>query len=467
MDLQVCSLVGGQSTRDERAARLALAGRMDRSRNPLVLLLGALGCVAMGGFVVTRNSVIPLTCVVVLGIIALLVLDDGLIRWPDDPDAQARIVKWTLAALAVHLAVGLLITSSEALVGYLGPDARTYNFGARAIVDHWNTGVPMPSLPAGKEGFYFVLAAVYWAFGASTFGGVALNAVFGAALVPVVSDTTHRLFGPAAARYAAPLVVLVPGMIIWTSQLLKEACFLLLLALAANAAARLVDRVSPLPVLVLGLSLPALLTMRGQVGLVMLGGLVLGSVLGRKAVSGGLFGAALAAGVVALVVGLGVGASGYGKAVGTNLQEANAVRQNLAASASSGFETETDISTVGRALSFLPQGLLVATIGPFPWQLVGARQLPAIPDVVAWWYLVAVCCTGVAAARRTSGRRVLVIVVPAVAALAVIALVVGNYGTIVRERMQVLVLLAPVMALGIATRRARREAAGEPVPSLR
>jgi hypothetical protein len=38
-----------------------------------------------------------------------------------------------------------------------------------------------------------------------------------------------------------------------------------------------------------------------------------------------------------------------------------------------------------------------------------------------------------------------------------IALVVGNYGTIVRERMQILVLLAPVMALGLAVRRARHE----------
>lgn len=39
---------------------------------------------------------------------------------------------------------------------------------------------------------------------------------------------------------------------------------------------------------------------------------------------------------------------------------------------------------------------------------------------------------------------------PAVAITLLLSLVIGNYGTIIRERMQLLVLLAPVVALGLA-----------------
>jgi hypothetical membrane protein len=430
---------------------------MQRVPTALPVAGATVGCALTGAFIVHGSSVISLLSVAVLGTMALVALNRALIRWKDDPDAANRILKWTLVALAVHLVIGLLITSSDVLVNYLGPDARTYNAGARALVDHWAHGGAAPLFQSGKEGYYYVLGALYWAFGASTFGGIALNAVFGAALVPVVSDTTHRLFGAAAARYTAPLMLLVPGMIVWTSQLLKEAPFLLLLALAANAAARLVDRISLGSLLVLALALPLLLTLRGQLAIVILGGLVLGIVLGRQVLSGGVFGGIIASLLIAAVVGLGVGSAGYGKAVNSNLQEANLVRQGLAEAGNSGFQSEADISTVGRALSFLPTGLVVVAVGPFPWQLGGARQLVAIPDIIAWWYLIVMFASGWLAARRRSGRRLLVLVIPAVACMIEIALVVGNYGTIVRERMQILVLLAPVMALGLAVRRARRE----------
>lgn len=411
----------------------------------------------LGGLIAQRFSLIGVIALLPLGVMLLAALTHGLGRSSDDPEASARLLRWTLASFALHLVVGFVIIGSHSLRLYLGGDSFTYHQGALGILDHWKNGVPAPTFSAGKEGYYYLLAGLYFIFGPSTWAGVALNALFGAALVPLTADTTRRLFGSAAARYAPLVMVLTPGLILWPAQLLKEAPFLVLLALAANSAVRLAERFSPWPLLVLALSLPAMLAIRGQLALAIVGGLIIGIVFSREHVVGGAIGAVVATALVAGVITLGVGSSGYQSAVSTNLQQANQVRQGLSQSTASGFETDADISTVNHAVTFLPIGLTIVSVGPFPWQLAGARQLVVIPDVIAWWLYVAAIWWSRTAARRIAGRGALVLVIPAITMLGVLSLVVGNYGTLVRERMGVLVLLAPLVALGISVRWPRPE----------
>jgi hypothetical protein len=416
---------------------------------------------ALGAIVARITSVIGVIALVPLGVMALMALTQQLIRWTDIRSPQKRVLNWALASFAIHLVVGAAIASSSSIVSYLGPDAATYNDGARAILNHWTHGLPMPSFSAGKEGYYFLLAGLYWIFGASVWAGIALNALLAALMVPIVTDSTHRLFGPAAARYSPALMVIVPGMAIWPAQLLKEAPFLFLLAVASNCAIRLSKRFTLPPLALLAFTLPLLLTIRSQMGLALIGGLVVGIMLSREHISGGVVGAAAITLLMGTVLSLGLGSSGYNTAVNVNLKQANDVRNGLASTAKSGFQTDTDISTVQRAASFLPQGLVIVAVGPFPWQLHGGRQLVALPDTVAWWALGVTLWWGQRAARRMNGRKLLVVVIPALASMAVLALVIGNYGILVRERMQVLVLLAPLMALGLATRRVGQETDAE------
>jgi len=413
--------------------------------------------VASGGLVGRHSAAVGLLALVVVGILAIVATTQVLIGRLDEPEAVVVVRRWALASLGVHLAVGLIVVNSGTLTNFLGPDALTYDSLATQIAGHWSHGTAMPSLPAGKEGYYYVLAVVYWVFGHSTWAGVALNAMLAALLVPIVSDTTWRLFGRSAARYATAIVVVVPGIVLWTSQLLKEASFVFLVAVAANCAVRLVHRYSAGPLVVLAMVIPVLLSFRSQLGFAIGVGIFAGIVLGRGEVAGGLVGGLLVAALAAVVVGLGVGSSGYDTAVGSNLKQANAARQGLAA-ADSGFASQTDISSTPRAVIFLPLGLVTVAVGPFPWQLHGTRQLVAVPDILAWWVLAAAFWWGQRAARQR-GRQWLVLFIPAVAVAAVLALIIGNFGTVVRERMQVLVLLAPIMALGLAERRARRDAA--------
>lgn len=381
------------------------------------------------------------------------------------PAEQRRVMAWTMGAFAAHLGFGLVVSNVATLTRYLGGDALTYHGLSTQLLHHWTQGVAPPFVPAGKEGFYYVLASLYWVFGVHMSAGLVVNAAAAAALVPLVTDTTRRAMGEEAARYVAPMVVLLPGLFIWTSQLLKEAGILLFLAVAANCASRIVNRVTPAPLLGLAASVTFLFTFRGWVALVVLCGFLLGVVLGRHALFAGLStGLTVAALVALLVLGVGLGSSGYRKAVGSNLEQATMVRQDLAQSAQSGYGGAVDTSTPARALSYLPTGLIALGLGPFPWQVTSVRQLPALLDVSVWWMLIPSLLRGLGVARRKLGREWLLYLLPAATTSVLLALAIGNFGTVVRERMQVVVLLVPIIALGLAERARRRQPALAPVP---
>ena len=422
-------------------------------------------CLVLGLTVVRMGQVPALLVPTAVGVLALIALVRKFV--PDNGEDRliASLWRWTFASLVIHLLFALAVNFGGAS-SYLGPDASTYHRGALGIVDHWQNGLPMPSLPGGKEAYYFLLAALYWIFGPHELAGLAVNAVLAAAIVPVVADTTYRLFGARATRLVMPVMVLVPGMILWTSQLLKEAPILFLLAVAVNCGIRLVERVTLAPMVVLAATLPLLLSFRGPVGVAVILGVAGGVALGKSNLTSGVVAAVALIGLIAAVLGAGLGSSGYNTAVGTDLKQANLVRQDLSTSAASGFDRSADISTPEKAVSYLPRGLVALTFGPLPWQLRGLRQLVSLPDLLAWYFLLPSLVRGARTAQRTAGRRPLVLLLPGLIITLLLALVIGNYGTIVRERMQILVILAPVIALGLARRRAQPGLKTEPQAQL-
>lgn len=403
---------------------------------------------------------------------AALVVAVALLGPPmEEPRARAELMKWTMLAFAGHLVFGLLVLRFD-LVATFGPDSVTYHRGAMAIFRHWTQDHPMPAwIPAGKEGYYYLLAGSYRIFGPHRATGLVVTATSAAALIPVVSNLTRYLFGPQAGRYVAPLMIFMPGMFVWTSQLLKEAPILLLIAIAANCAAHLVDRTSPAALAGFAGSVSILFTFRGWAALVVAAGLiaalVLASAHGLRAVSSGVG----TVGVLAvLVVTLGVGYSGYTAAVRSDLELANVVRSDLSTSAGSGFSEDVDISSSRGALSFLPQGLTRFAFGPFPWQISGASQAPMLLDAMTLWVLFPFLWKGLREAHHLVQRRYWVTTIPALGLAAMFSLVIGNFGTLVRERLQVVILLVPLIALGLAVRSRRADeaavAAMPPSPAI-
>jgi len=411
--------------------------------------------VALSVAIVRFTPLVALFVPLIAGLMAVTLTVRRLGRHVDEA-MVGRIMWWAVLSLFLHLAAGLVITNSS-LSLYLGGDAFTYHKGAIGLVRHWNDGFPMPAnLQHGKEGYYYVLAVVYWMVGPSTTAGLVLNATLSALLVPLLVDSTRRLFGPSATWPIPPLAVVLPGLFIWSAQLLKEACVLFLVTLAVNCALRVAERVTPGALVVLTTSLAALMTFRAQVGFVLAAGMLLGLTLGRGRLLRGLGTGVGALSVVAILVGsVGLGYAGFQVAIDSNLKQADVVRLDLATSARSGFAGDAHIATTGQAVRFLPQGLSALLLGPFPWQLGSVRQLPAIVDVLAWWYLIPFLWRGLRRGWQIVGRRLLVLALPATAASMVLALATGNFGTIVRERTQIVVILLPMIAYGLSLRRAR------------
>jgi hypothetical protein len=431
--------------------RVGPAGRAYGSAAAVVLAFGL--SLAIVRFATLVALLVPLAA----GFMAVTLTVRRLGRHFDEATAR-RIMWWSVVSLLLHLLAGLIITNSS-LSLYLGGDAFTYHRGAIAILRHWNDGFPMPrNLQQGKEGFYYVLAALYWMFGVSTSAGLVFNATLSAILVPLLVDSARRLFGPSATRSIPPMALLLPGLFIWSTQLLKEACVLFLAALAVNCALRVAQRITPGALFVLTTSLAALMTFRAQVGFVLAAGMLLGLTLGRGRILGGVGTGVGALAVVAVLVGsVGLGYAGFQVAIDSNLKQADTVRLDLATSARSGFAEDVHIATPGQAVRFLPRGLTALLLGPFPWQLGTVRQLPAIVDVLAWWSLIPFLWRGLRRGWRLVGRRLLVVMIPATAASMVLALATGNFGTIVRERTQIVVILLPLIAYGVSLRRPRIE----------
>ncbi len=390
----------------------------------------------------------------------LLLLGVCSIVRPEDPGIARRIRRLAVLAFMVHLAIGMVINRSRTLVGYLGGDAITYDQGARVIVARWQGAmIPFPHLGPGKEGFYYALAGLYWAFGVFPVAGLALNAFFAAALVPLFYDLTRRLFGPEAGWYAALIVILQPGFLVWTSQLLREAGILFFLTVALACAIRLADRASPGPVFFLAADLALALTFRADVALVAAAGLTAGLILGRRQDFGSIISAAAVAGMVIVLVGaIGLGHSGYKASSSITLKQVSLARTDLAGSAKSGFDQTADVSTTSRAITYLPKGLPSFLFGPFPWQLRNVRQLLGGIEALTVLGLTPAVRRGWRASRSLVGRRRAIFFLPAAGMAISLALLIGNYGTVVRERLQVLVFVVPLAALGISTRRSERRA---------
>jgi len=419
-----------------------------------IAIIGGAGLLlALGA---TRYPLFDAAVVPLLAGLLLLLSVCHVLRPADDAEAQ-RILRLCLGAFAAHVAIGLIINHSPSLVQYFGGDAVTYDQGARMIVAHWhNQAMPLPIMGAGKEGFYYALGGLYWVFGAYPVAGLALNAFFASALVPVLHDVTRRLFGSHAGWWAALIVTFQPGFLIWTSQLLREAGVIFFLAVALDCTLRLTTRATAGPALVLAADIALLLTFRADVALVAAGGLMAGLILGRKRVVGALLTAVLVLGMVAVLVGaVGLGRAGYHASTSVSLQEVSLARSDLAGSGGSGFDANADVSTPSRAIGYLPVGLPSFLLGPFPWQVRNARQvlgcLEALTVLAMAWF----AWRGWREAGPQIGRKRLVLVMPAAALAISLTLLIGNYGTVVRERLQLLVFLVPLMALGCATRQAR------------
>jgi hypothetical protein len=423
-----------------------------------------------GALIGAEPDVVPALVVGTVGVAAILLVVPLAFRDAQPPLSASFVLTWTLVAFVVRAVLGLIIASWPSAVNFLGPDAIGYQREALGLLSAWHGTGLAPALSPGKGGFSIMLAGLYWLTGPHTSGGVMLNAFLGAALVPVLADTTYRAAGARAARYACPLVALLPAFALWSSELLREAGVCLLMGIMLACAVRLADRVTARRVFVGTLAAAGLLTFRASVAIVYIPTLALGVIIAarhpRRSRSRAAHNLAL---LVLSAISIWMVVLMYQGGFQADLRDIENYRSAVSSGAESGFGAGGDVSTPGAAASFLPVGILRLLLGPFPWDLRSASQALGLvaavtSSVLLFWFLRGARGWKARRGQPTSpGQSVFLI--PGCALTVLLALVSGNYGLAIRERSQILLVVVPIICLGIA--RARERASFAQAPDAR
>ena len=432
-----------QAILDAGGGALRLAARFSQpSRLWLLVGPGVIGVLAL--FVTHVQWAIALLLPLAVCLLLLVAL---VVFASQEASVRDLLLVWTLVSFGIHLLVGSLITHTD-LVRYFGPDALDYHAEAFSLTKEWRGSGTEVDISTGKEGFYYLLAGAYWLLGPHPIAGLVINAACAAALIPVTFVMTTRLFGAAAARWVPALLTITPAFLVWPSQLLRESPILLLIALAGASAVSLTARLRALPIATLVTALILLFSFRSSVAALMAGGLLVGIGLGLRRLWIGLSLQAVVLAVLAiLVVGFGLGYTGFQLASQTDLQDVQVFRAATARDTGSSFGA-AEFSSIGAAAATMPIGLARVVLGPLPWE-IGLRQAPALLDGIVMWALFVPLVIGIREGWRRRGRTLLPLFFPAVLLAALLAVVIGNYGLLLRERTQAMVLLVPFFALGL------------------
>jgi len=148
-------------------------------------------------------------------------------------------------------------------------------------------------------------------------------------------------------------------------------------------------------------------------------------------------------------------------AVQTGLESIDEARGHLAIGASA-YHGDADVSTASGALRFLPVGVGYFLLAPAPWQLLNARHVLTLPEMLLWYALLPSVVLGIATSLRERFAVALPVASFSLLVTVSYALVEGNLGTAYRHRAQVLVLFLVFAGVGLEARRARRASAAEP-----
>lgn len=354
-------------------------------------------------------------------------------------------------ALGLRLLLGVLIAATETS-DFFAPDRWGYETIGRMLAGHWAGGGPASSMVTEGAGLYHYYNGVFFFF----FGDLgpwivrSLNAVVGAAAVPLVYRIAASVYGRVAALRAAWFVALFPSMALWSALNIRDAWAGFAILIIVLAAMRLREQISGRTVVSLVAGLALLGGLRGYMFLLVAGAVVLAYVASLR---GSLVRNYIAGVIVALAFLYLYNSLEFGKQMveTASFETLNSQRQGMTADAASAFYEDVDISTPGKAFAFLPIGMTFFLFAPFPWMLRNFRQLITLPEMIVWWYLaLRFLIPGIREGLRVRIGHTTTICSVALLSVMAYGLVEGNVGTAYRHRAQVLPLLLILAAGGWA-----------------
>lgn len=369
-------------------------------------------------------------------------------------------------ALLARIILGTVIFTAN-LEEFFGGDANTYDLFGQSLVQSWagnefHTQAYTNFVASGASawGMLYLVAIVYELIGTNMFAIQLINASVGSATAIIVYFVAQSLFNNVrVSRVAAILVAFFPSLMLWSSQALKDGLIIFVLALSILATIRLMEKITVRYVLILGICLGSLLSLRFYIFYMMSAAVAGSFILGMKTLAAQSFVHRFLA-----VAGIGLAFTWFGVLQYAetqfdryaNLQTIQMSRDDQA-NAGSGFGKDVDVGTAEGALSVIPLGIVYLLFAPFPWQFTSLRQSITLPEMIIWWLAFPLLVLGLWYSLKHRLREVSPIVIFTTMLTLAYSLFQGNVGTAYRQRSQLLVFYFIFVAVGAIILKERAE----------
>ena len=313
-------------------------------------------------------------------------------------------------------------------------------------------------------GYRYMLAALFYLVNSPTrMVAAVLNCFFGALTVVFAYRIARTLFSEWVAIRVGWWTCLIPSLIVWSAQTVKEPVVIFLETIALYGCVNLKRcGFSTRHVVLCAVTTVLVIPFRFYVAYIAAGAIIVSLLvphLTRRRVS---IGSALV--VVILIIPLlllsGVLVRHEAQFDRFDTKFISTYRHGLAAGAGSGVETDYDIRTNrGLAMATLTGGVYLL-LAPFPWDLGGSlRKMLTTPELFVWWWLVVVALIPglwYAIRKRFGDVQPLLFFVIGLGLLYSVTF--GNVGLAYRQRAQLLPWLIIIAMVGLERRELRKRA---------
>ena len=377
------------------------------------------------------------------------------------------LLRWALV-VRILVAIVLHAFSTDNL---FAPDQQTYDAFSAWLARYWSGDTliyPWKLLERGPKAYYYIVASLYFVFGAFPIVPKLLNAVVGTISVRLAYDVALGMAGSRAiALRTAAYTAFFPSLVLWSALNIRDCWVVLLILLICREAMALQDGLRVAPLLLLAAAVLVVMQFREYIFLAVAAPAVVSFLVRNRAhVARNVVLGMLLAGVAIYAD----RAHDSDRRFQTlDLESMQELRQGAAVGGSR-FEPAADISTPGKALMFLPKGLAFFLLAPFPWTVTNLRQLLTLPEMLFFYSLLPAMVRGIAVlVRRHLSRSLMVLLITGGLSFGY-SLAEANAGMAYRHRAQVLVFYLAFAAVGVESRRARRvpavEGRAEPAPGF-
>ncbi|WP_404473093.1 hypothetical protein [Microbacterium aerolatum] len=332
-----------------------------------------------------------------------------------------------------------------------------------------------PVLSEGKEGYPWIVGTLYSISGNAPLVPITLGTLMFVLLVPlcgaitslVARDLRMTEVGTSRAiRWACYFVAVCPAVIIWVPRVLRESISMFLIGLMILWFLAYLERRRPLFLVAVGAAAAVMVTIRAQVGLGIIAGLILSAIVVYSTRFRHMFARVLLIGPIFLVIFAVTWA--YVDSTSSLSAENIALRNRALSDASSAFEGGDEAYAATSIVDMVLFNLPRAALGPFLTELSGGGGAIIVAAVsnVFWLICILGACLFLPGRRRALGaasdrtektrvRAFVVLIVLALTLLAILSITAGNYGLVVRMRLMPLVALIPAAAIGFQVWRFR------------